>query len=244
MNKPSALAIILARGGSKGVPRKNMREVGGRPCLAWTIDAALAAMPVGTVVVSTDDPDIAALAETMGARSIKRPAELAGDSATVDDAARHAAQQVEGSPIVILYANVPVRPSGLIDRAVELLLQTGCDSVQSYAPVGKHHPWWMARVDDAGRVAPWEGTVLNNGVFRRQDLPPAYLPDGGVLAVTRSALFLEVPGVAPGPHAFLGRDRRGILTAEGEVIDIDTTLDLAVADAILQEEDVVVDDPW
>ena len=81
------------------------------------------------------------------------------------------------SPIVILYANVPIRPAGLIDRAVELLVRTGCDSVQSYQPVGKHHPWWTARVGDDGAVRPWEGDILNHAVFRRQDLPPAFIPD-------------------------------------------------------------------
>jgi CMP-N-acetylneuraminic acid synthetase len=107
--------------------------------------------------------------------------------------------------------------------------------VQSYSPVGKHHPWWTARVSEDGSVAPWEGEVLNHGVFRRQDLPGAHVPDGGVLAVTRRALFLDVPGVEPGPHAFFGRDRRGVLTGEGEVVDIDSRIDLLVADALLRE---------
>jgi CMP-N-acetylneuraminic acid synthetase len=136
---------------------------------------------------------------------------------------------------VILYANVPVRPRGLIDRALELLASSGCDSVQSYQPVGKHHPWWTARVDAEGQVTAWEGEVLNHGVFRRQDLPPAYGPDGAVLAVTRRALMLEIPGVAAGPHAFFGRDRRGVINPEGSVVDIDTPLDLVVADVMLRQ---------
>src|SRR6185369_16134053 len=96
-------------------------------------------------------------------------------------------------------------------------------------------PWWMARVDpESGVVRPWEGETLNNNVFRRQDLPPAHIPDGGVLVVTRRALFRDIPGVPPGPHAFFGLDRRGILNDEGAVIDIDSPLDLATADAILR----------
>jgi N-acylneuraminate cytidylyltransferase len=138
------------------------------------------------------------------------------------------------SPIVILYANVPVRPRDLIDRAVALLNSSGCDSVQSYQPVGKHHPWWTARLDGGGRVGPWEGDVLNHGVFRRQDLPPAFIPDGGIIALTKRALFCEIPGVAPGPHAFFGHDRRGVINPEGSVVDIDAPTDLLVADAILR----------
>jgi len=86
-----------------------------------------------------------------------------------------------------------------------------------------------------GSVRPWEGDTLNHGVHRRQDLPPAYIPDGGVLCVTKRALELRIEGVEAGPHAFLGCDRRGIVTGEGEVVDIDSRVDLLVADALLSE---------
>jgi N-acylneuraminate cytidylyltransferase len=236
-----ATAIVLARRGSKGLPGKNTALVGGRPCVAWSIDAAVASRTVGRVAVSSDDPDVLGVARAMG-RGIElvgRPRALAGDRATVDAAARHAAGELgltdPRAPVVILYGNVPVRPADLIDRAVGLLVRTGADSVQSYAPVGKFHPWWIARVDDeAGRVRPWQGRVLNHGVFRRQDLPPAFIPDGGVLVVTLSALMLKVAGVAPGPHAFFGKDRRGVINPEGSVVDIDSAADMLVAEAVMQ----------
>ncbi|HEX8877658.1 MAG TPA: acylneuraminate cytidylyltransferase family protein [Phycisphaerales bacterium] len=236
----SATAIILGRAGSKGVPGKNIAPIAGKPCGLWTIDLAKASPTVARVVVSTDDATLASLARDRGATVIERPADLASDAARIDDAARHAVQQLERSrfdaaaPIVILYANVPVRPRDLIDRAVALLISSGCDSVQSYQPVGKHHPWWTARLDESGRVGPWEGDVLNHGVFRRQDLPPAFIPDGGIIALTRRALFCEIPGIPPGPHAFFGKDRRGVINPEGSVIDIDAPTDLLVADAILR----------
>lgn len=239
-----ALAIVIGRGGSKGLPGKNMRPVAGRPCAWWTIQAAQQARLVGEVLVSSDDPALLALAESCHARAIERPASLASDTATVDAAARHAltaiADRVPGfarasTPIVLLYANVPVRPDGLIDRAIELVLASGADSVQSYAPVGKFHPWWIARIADDASVLPWEGDVLNHGVFRRQDLPPAFIPDGGVIVTTRAAMMLEIPGVPTGPHAFFGRTRRGVINPEGSVVDIDSHIDLLVADAILKE---------
>lgn len=244
---PRATAIILARGGSKGLPRKNILPVGGKPCALWTIEAALAAKSVARVALSTDDRElIEQVRATHGEHVtiVERPAELASDTATIDTAARHAAEHLGGDAadtLVILYANVPVRPAGLIDRAIAQLSQTNADSVQSYAPVGKFHPWWMVRISDsehAPRVRPWEGDVLNHGVFRRQDLPPAYVPDGGVIALRREALMLQIPGVTPGPHAFFGReDRRGaVINTEGEVIDIDSRIDLLVADAILREQ--------
>lgn len=243
-----ALAILIARAGSKGLPGKNAMPIAGKPCAQWTLEHASAAKRVGAVVLSTDDASLQSLARTLGVHVVERPADLADDTVTVDAAVRHAVQTIEGgtplawtTPIVILYANVPVRPAGLIDRAIERLLETECDSVQSYAQVGKTHPWWMVRIapdasgPEAGLVRPWEGEVLNHGVFRRQDLPPAFLPDGGVLVVTRAALFHEVAGVQPGPHAFFGRDRRGVITREGDVIDIDSRIDALVAESILKD---------
>ncbi|MEO1130326.1 MAG: acylneuraminate cytidylyltransferase family protein [Planctomycetota bacterium] len=232
-----AVALILARSGSKGVPNKNVRLIAGRPCICWTIDAALQAERIDQVVVSTDGEEIATVAREAGAAVIERPAELATDRASVDDAARHAVQQFDAAPdhVALLYANVPVRPAGLIDHALHMLETTGADSVQSYTPVGKYHPWWTAVVDeDGGSVRPWEGSVLNHGVFRRQDLPPAHIPDGGVIALTRQSLMLEVPDATPGPHAFFGADRRGVVTGEGQVIDIDAEVDLLVAESILR----------
>lgn len=240
-----ALAVIIGRAGSKGVPGKNAMTIAGKPCAAWTVEHALASETVGHIALSTDDPRLMALAREMGVQSLERSGELAGDTATVDAAVREAVTGIERArsirdalssltPIVILYANAPVRPAGLIDRAVRRMLECGCDSVQSYAPVGKMHPWWMARVDaKTGAVRPWEGEVLNHGVYRRQDLPPACVPDGGVLVVTRRSLFGEVAGVTPGPHAFFGLDRRGVLNKEGDVVDIDSPIDVIIAETMI-----------
>jgi CMP-N-acetylneuraminic acid synthetase len=230
----TAAAIILARAGSRGVPGKNGAIVAGRPCVCWTIEAAQRSGAVARIALSTDDASLQELGVALGIDVVARPADLATDGARVDDAARHACAALalaDDAIVVILYANVPVRPDGLIDRCVRTCIETGADSVQSYAPVGKHHPWWTCRLDDAARATPWEGDTLNHGVFRRQDLPPAFIPDGGCLVVRWSSLRDPLPG----PHGFLGADRRGVRTAEGEVIDIDSPIDLIVADAILTE---------
>jgi CMP-N-acetylneuraminic acid synthetase len=234
----AALAIILARAGSKGVPGKNTAPIAGRPCIAWTIDAAQNANCVSKVVVSTDSEETTRISQSLGTDIHTRSADLASDTATVDDAAREALAAIDPdahfNTIVLLYANVPVRPPDLIDRAVNLLQAEHCDSVQSYTAVGKHHPWWTARIDDAGNVTPWQGDILNHNIYRRQDLPPAHIPDGGVLALTRPALTRQL-NTPPGPHAFLGNDCRGITTKEGDVIDIDTPIDLVIADTILRQ---------
>lgn len=223
------LAVVIGRAGSRGLPGKNALPLDGRPMIAHTIDAALDALCVGRVIVSTDGATIAGAARAMGVTVIDRPPGLAGDDATVDAAVRHAveADGADETTIVILYANVPVRPPDLVDRAVRALDESGADSVQSYAPVGKCHPAWMVRLDDEDRVAPY----ADAGIYRRQDLPPLFLPDGGVIAVRRAALFTVDPRR---PHAFLGADRRGIRTAPGEVVDVDTPVDLLVAAGTLR----------
>ena len=222
-----AVTIILARAGSKGLPGKNHALLRDRPLCDHTFDHALASGRAPRVLVSTDSPEVAAAAAARGLPVVDRPAELAGDTATVDAAARHACP-IDADAVVILYANVPVRPPTLIDDALEKLAATGCDSVQSVCPVGKFHPAWMKHVD-GDRLLP-NPHYTGPGGFRRQDLPPLYQLDGGIIAVTRASLMRTDPD---DPHAFLGDDRRAVITGSGDVIDVDTPLDLVIADAVL-----------
>jgi CMP-N,N'-diacetyllegionaminic acid synthase len=246
----TAIAIILGRANSKGVPGKNSLLIAGKPTISYTVEHTKHAKLLTHTFISTDGQEIAnaALACNVPAKHIlPRSPTLASDTATVDDAAREALMQAidldpslgkvgDALPIVILYANVPIRPDGLIDRALELLISSKCDSVQSYAPVGKYHPYWMVRLDAAsGQIKPWEGSILNHNVFRRQDLPPCYVPDGGIIALTRRALERRVPGATPGPHQFFGVDRRGILNRQGAVVDIDAPSDVLIAEQLLAE---------
>ncbi len=233
----SSLCVILGRAGSKGLPNKNLLPLAGRPMIAWSIAHAQSARHVDHLLVSTDGPAIARAATEAGAPVILRPGELASDTATVDTAARHAVERFEADHadpqvdfVVILYANVPIRPPDLIDRAIDKLRQTGCDSVQSVCPVGKMHPYWMKTLagDSHDELAPYQP----NTVYRRQDLPSVYMLDGGIIAVRRSALFTGDPMQ---PHAFLGHDRRAIITQPHDVIDIDEPHDLALAEAVLQQ---------
>ncbi len=216
------------------MPRKNALPLGGQPMLAWTIQHAAGSERVDEVVVSTDGRELAGIAARWGAGVVHRPEELADDAAAVDAAVRHAVQSHEmacgrrAGVVVILYGNVPLRPPDLTDRAVAKLLDTRCDSVQSVCPVGKMHPFWMKRLGgDAGdAMLP----LVENSIHRRQDLPPVYLLDGGVIAVTRASLFRG----GSDPHAFLGADRRVVVTEPGEVVDIDTPVDLCMAEAMLR----------
>jgi CMP-N-acetylneuraminic acid synthetase len=132
--------------------------------------------------------------------------------------------------VVVIYGNVPVRGDGVIDRAVELLGKTNCDSVRSFCPVGKWHPAWMCRIE--GNVAE---SVVPGSIHRRQDLAPLFLHDGAVVAVSRAAM-LRGKANPRDPHAFFGVDRRAIMTASGETVEIDEQKDLYLAEAILRDK--------
>lgn len=226
------LAIVIGRAGSKGLPGKNSLILAGKPMICHTIAHAKAARCVTRIVVSTDGQEIASAARNMDIEVISRPTELASDTAPVCDVINHALEQssTDESVIVVLYANVPIRPTDLIDSAVDLLITTGADSVQSYSDVSKHHPFWMCSIDDENRISPY----VENAIDRRQDLPKLFLPNGGVIAVTRTSLQAAISGDEP--HSFLGNDRRGIQTPPGAVIDIDDAADLALAEMILMRE--------
>ncbi|MGB1123614.1 MAG: cytidylyltransferase domain-containing protein [Phycisphaeraceae bacterium] len=231
MNDGGALGVILARAGSKGLPNKNSMTIAGKPMLAWTIEHALLSKKIKRVLVTTDGEALAQIAGKYDVEVIRRPAELASDTATIDAAARHAVNQVVDTHdnVCLLYGNVPVRPDDLSDRAIEMLEEKQADSVQSVCPVGKNHPYWMKTVDpETGRLE----MLHDNQIYRRQELPPVYMLDGGVIALTRSSLFNLIEGQ---PHAFLGSDRRAVVTEPGDVVDIDTQEDFKTAEAILEE---------
>jgi len=231
MEHGAALGVILARAGSKGLAHKNSLKIAGKPMLAWTIEHALLSKRIKRVLVTTDGEALAQIASKYDVDVIQRPPELASDTATVDAAARHAVNQIVDTHenVCLLYGNVPVRPDDLSDQAIDMLHQTGADSVQSVCPVGKNHPYWMKTVDpETGRLE----MFTENQVYRRQELPPVYMLDGGVIALKRSSLFTLIENE---PHAFLGRDRRAVVTEPGEVVDVDTREDFKTAEAILED---------
>lgn len=233
----NSIAVIIARAGSRELPNKAMAALDGRPLVAWTLEHALGCHALTAVVLTTDGPDIASVGRTHGVHVYDRPAELARDDVTIDAAARHgvlcweAERGVLCDHVAIMYANVALRPVDLTDRALAQLQTTRADSVQSVCPVGKMHPLWMRTVgdDDTGNTD-LLGMVTPNRVFRRQDLPPVYMLDAGALVVRRECLFAIDPNE---PHAFLGTDRRALVTEPGDVVDVDSTFDLLSAETIL-----------
>jgi CMP-N,N'-diacetyllegionaminic acid synthase len=224
------IAIIPARGGSKGLPGKNIRLLGGKPLIAYTIEAALAAHSIQRTLVSTDSVDIAQVARQYGAEvPFLRPTELARDDTPTLPVMQHVIKQLETQEgvnpevIILLQATSPLRGAEDIDRAVIMLKQTQADSVVSLC-AAEHHPAWIKRVED-GRVFPF----LENApeYTRRQDLPPVYRFNGAIY-VTRRRILLE-------ENRILGRDTRALIMDAESSLDIDSLLDLKLAELVVQE---------
>jgi CMP-N-acetylneuraminic acid synthetase len=230
----NVLGVILARAGSNGLKNKHLLPLCGRPVIEYTFDHAYLSSQLTRVVVSTDCPGVKRMAEARRLQVIDRPGYLSTGDASVQDAALHAMERLESNDdykvdaLVVLYGNVPVRGKDVIDRAVELLISTQCDSVRSFCPVGKWHPSWMSRL---------KGDIVEpldpHSIHRRQDLDPLFLHDGAVVAVSRASME-RVRQDRHDPHAFFGIDRRGIQTEAGETIEIDEQRDLYWAEAVLR----------
>lgn len=236
----NTLGIILARAGSVGLKNKHLLDLLGKPVIAYTFDHARQSKRLTKVVLSTDCARLRHLATAAGIESIDRPAGLATSDSSVQDVMLHAMHHVEATggfhaeALVTLYGNVPVRGDGVIDRALEKLEATGCDSVRTFCPVGKWHPAWMSKLD-GDTVTP----LRPGSIHRRQDLEALYLHDGAAVAVSRASM-LRGESMPDDPHAFFGVDRRGIHTEMGETIEIDHVRDLYWAEAVLRQQNDVI----
>ena len=225
----SALALILARGGSKGIPAKNIRPLGGRPLIVWSIDVALKCPSITAVVVSTDSPEIAEVARAAGARvPFLRPAELATDTALQIDAMQHAVAHLEAQGeqypvIVLLQPTSPFRTVEEVEGAIALLARTGADSVIAVAEVTSQHPMIMYRMDPAQRLS---ALLSSDGAgVLRQDFPKVYLRTGAVYATRRDVLMQQ--------RSLYGQDSRGYVMPEHRSVNIDGPMDWELAEFYL-----------
>lgn len=187
MTPPRVLAVIPARGGSKRVPRKNLRLVGGKPLIAWSIEQALAASTITRTIVTTDDEEIAAVARACGAEvPFLRPGAIAGDASTDLEAFTHLLEWLrdhEGAVpdvCVHLRPTYPLRRVADIDAMVHLLVDTpALDAVRSVA-VSDETPFKMWFRDDGGRLAPVTSSLVDPWNMPRQQLPVTYIQNASI----------------------------------------------------------------
>jgi YrbI family 3-deoxy-D-manno-octulosonate 8-phosphate phosphatase len=224
----TALAIIPARGGSKGIPRKNVAPLCGRPLVAWSIEAARQAARVDDVVVSTDDAEIADIARQWGAEAVPRPAEISGDAASSESALLDCLDLIERRGrtlpelLVFLQCTSPLTSAADIDATVEALVTRQADS--ALAVTDFHYYLWR---DGASGSA--EGVNHAPSVrLRRQEQLPNYLESGAVY-VMRTA------GFRAARHRFFGKTVFHVMPRE-RCWEIDDPVDLAVAEVLLRRQ--------
>lgn len=224
------VAIVTARGGSKGVPRKNVRMLGGKPLLAWTVEAARGASRLTRVILTTDDDEIAALGRTLGIEvPFIRPAELALDVTPTLPVVQHAVSWLETTgerydAIVVLQPTSPLRTAATIDGCVQCFEATGADSVVTILPVPpEHNPHWVYFRDANGLLR--LSTGESAPIARRQDLPPAFHREGSVFVVRRDVVMDR--------NSLYGERVVGYPVDPADSIDIDSVEDWARAEAVI-----------
>lgn len=227
------LAVIAARGGSKGLPGKNIKVLAGKPLIVWTIEKALESRYFDRIIVSTDDKAIARVAEDNGAEvPFLRPDELASDHANSVDVVIHAINFLkdrgdEFDYIALLEPTSPLRKDDDMDRAIETLVDAG-DSADSLVSLGKitlEHPWVAKKVEKSGYMAPF---VESTGkVARRQELKDAFFPYGVIYLSSVSSLFKH--------RTFYPERTLPLFIERWQCYEIDDIYDFITVEAILKE---------
>lgn len=226
MSPLSYLAIIPARGGSKGVPGKNLRPIAGRPLIAWSIAQALAVSEIGRVIVSTDSPEIAEVARAYGAQvPFLRPTELAQDTTPTEPVLVHALDWVAGqghSPdaVILLQPTSPVRKAGSLAAAIARFETSGADSLLSVCE--NHHFFWTT--PDSPRAL-----YDHRNRPRRQDISPAdrWYRENGSIYITRTSILR-------GERNRLGGRIAMYVMSEEESWEIDSLADFEIVSTFLR----------
>lgn len=226
------LAVIPARGGSKGIKAKNIKVVYGKPLIAYTIEAAKNSKLISTYIVSTESEDIKTVSLEYGAQvPFIRPEELATDMAASLPVIQHAVRIMEEKEkcrydaIIMLQPTCPLRTDEDIDVCINTLFATGADSVISVVDVGAHHPLRMKRIVSGDRLI----NYIEQGsedMRPRQVLPPTYIRNGAIYIVKRDVIMEG--------HSFVGEDCRAYIMSIERSVNIDAPEDLILAEYYLQ----------
>lgn len=179
------LAIIPARGGSKGMPGKNIKHLGGKPLLAYTVEAAKQSKLINRLIVSSEDEDIIEVARNLGVEvPFKRPEHLAEDQSGSVEVVQHAVEYMEEQgeyydAVLLLQVTSPFREEGFIDKAIEKFIKSQADALVSVLPVPQeYNPHWVFEADkyDNLKISTGEEEIIK----RRQDLPRAFFREGSI----------------------------------------------------------------
>ena len=226
------LGLIPARGGSKGLPGKNIRPLCGKPLIGWTIAQALASRYIDKVVVSTDDKNIMAVARFFKAEvPFLRPKKLATDKARSIDVIAHAinfykAKRMDFDYLILLEPTSPLREVRDIDRVIEMLInnKVGAVSMMSVSRVEATHPAYDVKINGKGLLVPY-GNVFTKAV-RRQDLEALYFFEGTIYLSEIEALLKK--------RAFYHERTLAYVVPRWKAFEIDELMDLYCVEAVMK----------
>ena len=223
----SVLAIIPARGGSKGIPRKNIKALMGKPLIGWTIDAAEKSSCVDRIIVSTEDEEIASIACKLGAEvPFIRPEELATDDTPGISPVLHVISQLKDHDwVLLLQPTSPLRSAEDIDGIWNYCQEQGGVSAVSVCEV-REHPYWMYKFDAAQCLEPFIRGRPN--VTRRQDLPAAYALNGA-LYLAKTEWLIE-------RGSFIGPETLGYIMPSERSVDLDNLQDWRWAEFLIEKK--------
>jgi CMP-N,N'-diacetyllegionaminic acid synthase len=230
------LAIVSARGGSKGTPRKNLRPLGAVPLIRWIVNAAQHSKEIDRLILTTEDQEIADVGQAAGIEvPFRRPQELASDTATGIMVAQHSLRAMDelgyrADIHVHLFPTCPFLPPGKIDEAIRLVKQE-CDSAIGVQDAGHAHPFRALVFEKGSTVRPFLDTPLAQKPVNRQDLPPVFLRSGAIY-VRRRALLEQWKG----EDFALGKTWGGVVLTEVEAINIDRPIDFDFADFLVAQK--------
>jgi len=231
--KPKILAIIPARGGSKGLPRKNIRLLAGKPLIAYPISAALKSKFLDKVVVSTEDKEIAKVAKKYRVEVIKRPKELARDDSPVIDAILHAINWVEKRGehfdiVVLLEPTSPLRETKDIDKSIEILLNNKkARAIVGISKLEASHPEFNVVLNKDGFIRKWTDGSANFRVLRRQELDDVYFFEGSV--------YVSYVDTLRQKRTFYHELTLGYVVPRYKSLEVDEIYDLIAAEAIIKK---------
>lgn len=228
LTNPKVLALIPARGGSKGIPRKNVRNFLGKPLVAWSIEAALNANSVNQVVVSTNDKEIMEASSKYGADiPLIRPDNISQDDSTRNQVVNHVLSQFNNLDyIVVLQPTSPLRTSQHIDQAFNLLLRSGADACVSVVPQHAPPEWTFTLTEDS-KLEPLPGYVIKP---LRQKVSKYYALNGAIY-ITKVENFLNSPELDP----FVGSNSIAYVMPEELSVDIDNENDWFMAEQLMRK---------
>jgi CMP-N,N'-diacetyllegionaminic acid synthase len=234
LKKTEVLAVIAARGGSKGLPGKHLLKLCNKHVIDYTFEYAKSSKLVSRIILTTDDKRIKRAADAYQIETIMRPESMATDTARINESLVHVMEILEQREeylpdyIVLLYGNMPVRKPGALDKGLDYIFQhQDCKCVRSMISVGSMHPYIMATIEKGGKIE----QMYETNLYRRQDMPDIYIDEDSVIIYS----FKGLMETAETEFSFPEKSFSLVIDKKDAGIEIDDLYDFDYAEYIIKK---------